>query len=585
MEDCDNYSEDQLDNLSDDKLWDILDNFSNDKEDSGNKLKSSIKQVSDKYNQCCSACNSTDIIFTSGRGSFVCGNCGTESREVLDESPEWNNYEDGKADNGRCGAPINAFFPKSSLGTTINAPGYSKVKMLRNWGQVPYRERSLAEVLNDIDSKCKKYKITKAVIDNAKILYKNIRETKHTSGDNKGKNVIIRGVNRKQIIAACFYFGAVLQKAPRSIKEVADVFNLELKQVTKGCRKFLETMKDNFIIFDIKPSHGTDFIERFGSKIKLSKESIDLAKTISENTTRIDIASDHQATSIAAASILLAANILEQNINKKTISEVFDISDVTITKTYKKIYPYQKIVVSDELTNKICHKMNIKFMTEGFDNLEVDEIEADTETLSDVDTETSDDINSNQLESETEILIKKLNQQYQTEPINTTKPNNIDLISNLQTFIPNINNQNNLDESDVVKKDNTQSKKNKLLLIQKEKEKRKEEKIKAKEEKIKAKQIEKEKLKMNKKLNKNIDFNNLANQYSKLLVSNKLITLNAETNDNSKDDIFIENNLVLNNIMSSNLISITDVKKKRGRPKKSTTNTTTTNTTSQSLNV
>ena len=29
---------------------------------------------------------------------------------------------------------------------------------------------------------------------------------------------------------------------------------------------------------------------------------------------------------------------MPKNINKKTISEVFDISDVTITKTYKKIY-------------------------------------------------------------------------------------------------------------------------------------------------------------------------------------------------------------------------------------------------------
>ena len=143
--------------------------------------------------------------------------------------------------------------------------------MLRNWGQVPYRERSLAEVLNDIDSKCKKYNITKAVIDNAKILYKNIRETKHESGTNKGKNVIIRGINRKQIIAACFYFGSVLQKIPRSTKEVADIFNLEIKQITKGCRKFLEIMKDNFIVFDIKPSYGSDFVDRFGSKIKLSK--------------------------------------------------------------------------------------------------------------------------------------------------------------------------------------------------------------------------------------------------------------------------------------------------------------------------
>lgn len=474
--------QDQLDKLSDDKLWDILDNFSNDKHENNQK-------TVDKYNRHCSMCKSNNLIYTSGRGSYVCGDCGTEGEEILDESPEWNNYEDGKMENGRCGAPINAFFPKSSLGTTINTPGYSKVKMLRNWGQVPYRERSLGEVLNDIDNKCKKYKITKAVIDNAKILYKNIRETKHESGINKGKNVIIRGINRKQIIAACFYFGAILQKSPRSTKEVADIFDLELKKVTKGCRKFLEIMKDNFIVFDIKPSHGSDFIERFGSKIKLSRETINIAKTISDNTTKLDIASDHQATSLAAASILLATNILEQNVSKKTISDVFKISDVTITKTYKKIYPYQKIVISDELTNKICYKMNMKSMTDGFNNDFKDESESINEHDSD-----NIIMTNNIVESETDLLIKKLN--LNQTSTSTEVPENIK---------PQISVEIKIDESDIIKKDNAQSKKNKLLLLQQERERKKVEKSKLKEEKLKLKQIEKEKNKTKKLLKSDND--------------------------------------------------------------------------------
>lgn len=482
---------DQLDNISDEKLWDILDTFSNNK---------SEQKRNTKPEQVCYICKSANLIFTSGRGSYVCSDCGMENRELLDESPEWNNYEDGKVGNDRCGAPINAFFPKSSLGTTINAPGYSKVKMLRNWGQMPYKEHSLGKILNDIDNKCKKYKITKAVIDNAKILYKNIRETKHNSGINKGKNVIIRGFNRKQIIAACFYFGAILQKSPRSTKEVADIFNLELKQITKGCRKFLEIMKDNFIVFDIKPSHGSDFIERFGSKIKLSKNTIHTAKTIAKNATILDIASEHQATSIAAASILLAANILEENTTKRTISEVFDISDVTITKTYKKIYPYQQIVISDELTNRICHKINLKFLSDGLakDDNGKDLVNNDIKPI----------------ETETDILIKKLNlqqTQYADEITTDTIEQNIEL-----------------DESDIVKKDNAQSKNLKLLQLQREKEQRKLEKKKIKEEKEEQKRKEKE--------------------------ENKLRKIQLKQNRLSETDS-----------MTS------DTKKKRGRPKKNNT--------------
>jgi transcription initiation factor TFIIB len=498
---------DQLDNLDDEKLWDILDNFSNDNttKEREKERDQQILQSKNKYDVCCVECKSKNLIYTSGRSSYVCGECGTESAEVFDETPEWNNYEDGKQESGRCGAPINAFFPKSSLGTTISTPGYSKVKMLRNWGQVPYRERSLAEVLNDIDGKCRKHKITKAVIDNAKILYKNIRETKHETGSNKGKNVIIRGINRRQIIAACFYFGAILQKSPRSTKEVADIFNLDLKQITKGCRRFLEIMKDNFIVFDIKPSHGSDFIERFGSKLQLNKETIQLAKTISENCNKIDIASDHQATSVAAASILLAANMLDQQINKKAISEIFKISDVTITKTYKKIYPYQNIIASDQLTTKIYHKMNLKYMTDGFADDNMSEI-ADTES------DTFDNLNmANRVlpneksqteqtqistESETDILIKKI---YAKTNISDTIINNSDNNTTEQSSQIDLS---QIDESDIIKKNNNLSKKLKLEQQQKDKERKRLEKLKLKEDKQREAKIEKELNKQKKQLEK-----------------------------------------------------------------------------------
>jgi len=461
--------EDILDKIDDDNLWDILDNFSNDKKPD-NKIKY------DMFNQFCIECKSENIVFTANCGTFICHDCGSESREILDDSPEWTNYDDKKSDSNRCSAPSSAFFPKSSLGTTINIQGYSRIKMLRSWVRVPYGERSLAEVLNDIDFKCKKYNITKAVIDNAKILYKNIRETKHETGKNKGKNVIIRGVNRKQIIAACFYFGSVLQKIPRSTKEVADIFNLEIKQITKGCRKFLEIMKDNFIVFDIKPSNGSDFVDRFGSKIKLTKDVINLAKTIAYNTTKLDIASDHQATSIAAASILLSTIVLKENINKKIISDIFNISDVTITKTYKKIFPFCKIIINDELTNKFNYRINLKLMANELEN-DKTLYKSDIESDSDINTESETNI---EIESETDILIRKLNKQVDKIIIND------EIIDDY------------LDESDIIKKDNSQSKINKILLIQEKRNNKKLNKIKLIENKIKLKLEKKE----NKKLNK-----------------------------------------------------------------------------------
>ena len=91
MDDINNDNFDLFDQLSDDKLWDILDNITNEDTD-----KKTIDVIIDKYNKSCSSCNTKILVFTSSRGSYVCENCGLESQEILDDGPEWSNYDDGE---------------------------------------------------------------------------------------------------------------------------------------------------------------------------------------------------------------------------------------------------------------------------------------------------------------------------------------------------------------------------------------------------------------------------------------------------------------------------------------------------------
>ena len=41
------------------------------------------------------------------------------------------------------------------------------MKMIHNWGIMPYKERTLKNVLDNIREKCNKYNISKTVIDRA----------------------------------------------------------------------------------------------------------------------------------------------------------------------------------------------------------------------------------------------------------------------------------------------------------------------------------------------------------------------------------------------------------------------------------
>ena len=50
--------------------------------------------------------------------------------------------------------------------------------------------------------------------------------------------------------------------------------------------------------------------------------------------------------------------IYNLNITKKQISEVFKISDVTISKTYRRIYPFHNIIMYNMITDLVLEKRN-----------------------------------------------------------------------------------------------------------------------------------------------------------------------------------------------------------------------------------
>jgi transcription initiation factor TFIIIB Brf1 subunit/transcription initiation factor TFIIB len=113
----------------------------------------------------------------------------------------------------------------------------------------------------------------------------------------------------------------------------------------------IEELQHNFI-----SSKSTDFIKRFADKLDMDQKYINIAMEISNNINKLDLASTHEPPSVAAGCLLLVVNIYNLIISKKQISEVFGISDVTISKTYRRIYPYHKIITSNEITDMILER-------------------------------------------------------------------------------------------------------------------------------------------------------------------------------------------------------------------------------------
>ena len=308
----------------------------------------------------CKNCKSDKLIIDNIKGYTVCTECAVINDNATDDPLEINNDDGVTQSTGgsRYGAPSNYFCPKSSLGTKIVSKKYNRLSLLQKQGQMPYKEKSLMEVLETIQTKCKKYSITQSIIDNAKILYKKVSDSVHNSGKRKGKSIIMRCINRRSMIAACLFNACKLQKETRSPKEIADIYDLEIKHVNRGCRKFCDIIDSNSLFFQIKSSQSSDFIERFTKKLNIDNKYIIIIKDVSNNIHRLGFASTHEPPSIAAGCILLVANYYNIQITKKQISDIFGISDVTISKTFRKIQPYHQIILSNKITDLIMERKN-----------------------------------------------------------------------------------------------------------------------------------------------------------------------------------------------------------------------------------
>ena len=301
----------------------------------------------------CITCNNADLIYDSG--AYYCSSCGIFQKKILNQKHTYNNfYNDHNVNPCRVGSATNILLPQSSLGSVISNKNtcynYNKMAKYNSWNAMPYKERSQWKIFTHITEICNKNKMPKIIIEDSKIYYKYLSE-----------NIISRGSNRKGLVAACVYNACKKQTVPRSCKEIAEIFNIELKEMTKGCKKFNELWR----LFNTnnqlnknntfhRSSNPLDYIDRFCSKlnIPLNLKHITEIVSIKAITSTYNIVNDNTAPSISAGAIYLICSLFNYNITKQNISDISKISEVTISKCYKKLNMYKNILLPKSIIYK-----------------------------------------------------------------------------------------------------------------------------------------------------------------------------------------------------------------------------------------
>lgn len=202
----------------------------------------------------CDSCMSA-VCFTDD-GFLTCINqkCGIVYRDVLDQGAEWRYYgadDNQSGDPTRCGMPVNPLLVESSYGCKVMCDGATSYEMRKfrrytEWQSMPYREKAQYDEFQCITIIAHNGGLPKIIVDEALRYHKKISEFK-----------TYRGLNRDGIILASTYIACRKHGCPRTIKEIATIFNLDNTSATKGCKNAITII--NELEHEFENSDKTNF--------------------------------------------------------------------------------------------------------------------------------------------------------------------------------------------------------------------------------------------------------------------------------------------------------------------------------------
>jgi len=296
----------------------------------------------------------------SEEGYLTCTNtsCGIIYKDMVDHSAEWRYY--GADDNHgndptRCGMPTNPLLQESSFGCKVICVGSNsyqmrKIRRYTEWHAMPYKEKSQYEEFQRIIVMSQNAGVPKMIIDDAIRYYKKISDYKLT----------FRGDNRDGIIAASIYISCKINNFPRTAKEIATIFNLDVASATKGCKNAIQII--NNLEKDMENNEKTlfckttpdAFIERYCSRLNMNNELTKLCQFISIKIEKNGYMPENTPHSIAAGVVYYISQLCNLNISKKDVKLVSEISEVTINKCFKKIEKMKDDLVPGVILKKYC---------------------------------------------------------------------------------------------------------------------------------------------------------------------------------------------------------------------------------------
>src|SRR5210317_611829 len=272
----------------------------------------------------CRECSGAKIF--SPEGLPTCSECGLVEDRYVDDTAEWTSgmNDDGKVnDPSRCGNPnanpelFSQNWGKGTIISTQHSSTYENKRMAKiNFHMsMNHKDRSLFHAYRDIDEAC--HTLPEVVLKDAKMLYRKFNDEKLT-----------RGAVRLGIKANCVLYACRIAQHPRTTREIADMFGIQCKDLSRTTQIFTETIKEektdkNFVT---KPFN---VMQRLLNAFDVTKEQrFKCNKMCSDLESCVDLMSK-SPNSVATAVIFL---VLGSSVTKSVLSEKCNVSVPTLNK-------------------------------------------------------------------------------------------------------------------------------------------------------------------------------------------------------------------------------------------------------------
>ncbi|WIV66947.1 transcription initiation factor IIB [Natrialbaceae archaeon AArc-T1-2] len=269
----------------------------------------------------------------------VCRQCGLVVEEdEIDRGPEWRAFDATEKDEkSRVGAPTTKMMHDEGLSTNIgwqNKDAYGKslssrqrqkMQRLRTWNERfrtrDHKERNLKQALGEIDRMASALGLPENVRETASVIYRQALEQD-----------LLPGRSIEGIATASLHAAARMEQVPRSIDEIDAVTRVDEEEFKRAYRYINRELG-----LEIQPADPLEYLPRFASELALEDETEHRARELLERAKRENLHSGKSPVGLAAAAIYAAGRLTNADLTQQEVSEVTEMSEVTIRNRYQEL--------------------------------------------------------------------------------------------------------------------------------------------------------------------------------------------------------------------------------------------------------